>query len=151
MDVALEQAELAASLGEVPVGAVVVVNKSIIARAHNEVEARNDATAHAEILVLRKASEFLGSWRLTEASLYVTLEPCTMCIGAIINSRIASLYFGASDSRQGAVGSMYDLSSISPSATPLKVFSQLRAEESQRLLGEFFESRRASSKGSVVD
>lgn len=142
---ALQEAQSAASQGEVPVGAVVVVNGTIISRAHNEVERRQDATLHAELLALRRASEATGSWRLTGASLYVTLEPCTMCTGALILARIDALYFGAWDPRQGATGSLYDLSHHTALPHSFPVFPELLRTESEELLKGFFAQCRKGS------
>ncbi|OVE79813.1 tRNA-specific adenosine deaminase [bacterium J17] len=138
MRAALAEAKKASLADEVPVGAVVVLDDEIISSAHNEVEALNDATAHAEILAIRRAGEKLAAWRLSEASLFVTLEPCTMCIGACVLSRIKNLYFGAYDERQGAVGSIYDLSNHEQLPKSINVYPEVLAEESARLLREFF-------------
>ncbi|MDR2337861.1 MAG: nucleoside deaminase [Deltaproteobacteria bacterium] len=142
MQLALEQARLAAELNEVPVGAVVVCQDEVIATAHNEVEALNDATAHAELLALRRASKKLGRWRLNDCELFVTLEPCTMCIGALILARISKLYFGAYDERAGAVGSLYNIAEILGEVYGLKVYPEILADECASLLQEFFKSRR---------
>ena len=109
MRIALAEAHRAMQHGDVPVGAVVVRNGEVIAAAHNERELRNDPTAHAELLALRVAAEQIGSWRLTDCTLVVTLEPCAMCAGAIVNSRIATVVFGAPDLKAGALGSLYNL------------------------------------------
>ena len=109
MQVALEQARLAAVHGDVPVGAVVVHNGIIIAARHNEREATNDPTAHAEVLALRDAAQHLGRWRLDDCDLVVTLEPCVMCAGALINARVQTLVFGAADLKAGATGSLYNV------------------------------------------
>lgn len=109
MNEALKEAKKALSLNEVPVGAVIVKDGKIIARAHNLRETLNDPTAHAEIIVIKKASEILQSWRLTECSLYVTLEPCPMCAGAILQSRIGKVYIGTFDANTGACGSVINL------------------------------------------
>jgi len=143
MQFALREAEKAKDSGEVPVGAIVVLDEKIIAKAHNETESRSDATAHAEMLAIQRASEALSNWRLNEAALYVTLEPCTMCIGAMILSRVKSLCFGCADSGQGAVGSLYDLSDISGLPHSPEVFSGVLEDESRSLLEEFFKGQRA--------
>jgi len=109
MRVALIQAQTASEQGEVPIGAVVVHNGQVIAAAHNEKEQRNDPTAHAEVLAIQRAAKVLGSWRLTDAILYVTLEPCPMCAGAIFQSRIKQLVYGAADLKGGAVGSVMNV------------------------------------------
>lgn len=104
---ALKEAQLAADAGEMPVGCVIEMDGKIIARSHNECEARHDPTAHAEILAIRRACAQVGDWRLDRATLYVTLEPCPMCAGAIMQSRIKKLVFGAADPGQGCAGSLY--------------------------------------------
>jgi len=142
MEQALAEARQAAQLAECPIGAIVVHQGEIIARAHNLVEASQDATQHAEIVALRRASEHLSNWRLTEASLYVTLEPCPMCIGAMLLSRVKQVYFGTYDLRLGAVGSVFDLAQHPGLPHRLEVFPDLLAEESRSLLQDFFQSRR---------
>ncbi len=109
MSEALAEARLALAAGEVPVGAVVVLHGEVIGRGHNRRETANDPTAHAEILAIREAAGKLGSWRLTDADLYVTLEPCPMCAGAIVNARLRRLVFGAYDPKAGAVISLMNL------------------------------------------
>jgi len=109
MRIALEEAEVAGNAGDVPVGAVVVCNGEVIARRHNEREATGDPTAHAEVLVLRDASEVLGRWRLDDCTLVVTLEPCIMCAGALVNARIGKLVYGAADLKGGATASLYNV------------------------------------------
>lgn len=109
MTIALEEAKQAAKEQEIPVGAVLVVAGEIVAQAHNQREQLRDATAHAEILAIQKACTKLGRWRLTDATLYVTLEPCPMCAGAIFNARIGRLVYGAVDSRAGACESVFNI------------------------------------------
>ena len=109
MHVALRQAQMAFEQGEVPIGAIIVHNGQVIASAHNEREQNNDPTAHAEVLVIQRAAKVLGSWRLTDATLYVTLEPCPMCAGAIMQSRIKQLVYGAMDLKGGATGSVMNV------------------------------------------
>jgi len=111
MRIALEEARLAGDAGEVPVGAVVVHNGEVIARRHNEREVTGDPTAHAEVLALRDASEALGRWRLDDCTLVVTLEPCIMCAGALVNARIGKLVYGAADLKGGATASLYNVMS----------------------------------------
>ena len=142
MQEALHEAQLALEKGEVPIGAVVVSGGEIIARAHNEVESRNDASAHAEMLAMQRASEKLKNWRLQSCSLYVTLEPCTMCIGGMILSRVDNLIYAVEDPRQGAAGSIYDLSEHSQLPHEIKVVSGVLAKESSKLLKQFFENIR---------
>ena len=104
---ALSEAQLAEAAGEMPVGCVVVKGGEIVARAHNECEARRDATAHAEILAIQRASRATGDWRLNHCTLYATLEPCPMCAGAIVQARVGRLVYGAADPGQGCAGSLY--------------------------------------------
>ena len=139
---ALKEARLAAAAGELPVGCVVVREGEIIARAHNECEARRDATAHAELLAIRAASRALGDWRLNDCTLYVTLEPCPMCAGAIVQARVGRLVYGAADPGQGCAGSLYRL--CEDPAFPHFCPSEggLLAEECSALLKRFFEKAR---------
>lgn len=139
---ALEEARTAAALDEVPVGAVVAVNGRIVACAHNLRETTSDPTAHAEIVVLREAARRLGSWRLEGATLAVTLEPCFMCAGALVNARVERLVFGASDPKAGAVGSLYDVVRDVRLNHRLEVRSGVLADECGALLKAFFSVRR---------
>lgn len=139
---AIAEAKKAEALGEVPIGAVVVVNNQIISRAHNFIESRKDATAHAEILAIQTASSKLNSWRLDQASVIVTLEPCTMCIGAMVLARVKDLYFGCYDPRQGAVGSLYNLSAFPALPHAINVYPEVLKDECQSLLSTFFQSKR---------
>ena len=139
---ALTLAEQAAAAGEVPVGAIVVRGGEIIARAYNLVEASCDATRHAEISAISLAAKIKGDWRLNDCALYVTMEPCPMCIGAILLSRIKELYFGCYDPRLGAVGSQIDLSTFPNFGENLKVFPELLAEPARDIVQRFFSTRR---------
>ena len=143
MSAALEEGELARKEGEVPIGAVVGVGDKVVARAHNEMEQRRNATAHAEVLALGRAGEVLGDWRLTQAVLCVTVEPCTMCAGAISLSRIGTVVFGAADSRLGAYGSLYDISQDDRLGTPPRVITGVREKDCRDLMQRFFSERRA--------
>jgi tRNA(adenine34) deaminase len=143
MQVALEQASLAAEKGDVPVGAVVVHNGDIIAARHNEREATNDPTAHAEVLALRDAAQHLGRWRLDDCDLVVTLEPCVMCAGAIINARVQTLVFGAADLKAGATGSLYNVCTDPRMNHNPAVINGLDSEQSTHLLSTFFENLRS--------
>ena len=138
MRLALAEAQKAAELGEVPVGAVVVRNGQIVSQAHNEVEAARDATLHAEMLAIRRAAANLGRWRLDDCTLLVTLEPCPMCIGAMVLSRVKTLYFGAHDPRLGAVGSLFDLSEHPSFPHKIETYPGLLADTAQELLKNFF-------------
>ncbi len=141
MKMALEEARNAFRKGEIPVGAVLVKDGTVIAKAHNLCEAQRDATAHAERLVISQASQTLGRWRLSDCTLYVTLEPCPMCMGAVINSRVGKVVFGAKDPRAGACGSLLALQNYPLEHTPVCV-GGLLAEESLCLLRQFFEDKR---------
>ncbi len=142
MELALQQARLAPLVGEVPIGAVLVSDNHVIAAAHNYREISQDPTAHAEILIIRKAAEQLKTWRLTDTTLYVTLEPCPMCAGAIVQARIARLVFGAWDPKAGACGSILDIPSERRFNHRVQVTGGLHEEESRGLLQEFFRTRR---------
>ena len=142
MQVALEQARLAAEHGDVPVGAVVVHNGIIIAARHNEREDTNDPTAHAEVLALREAAQHLGRWRLDDCDLVVTLEPCVMCAGALINARVQTLVFGAADLKSGATGSLYNVCTDPRMNHNPIVKNGVMAAESQTQLQEFFSQKR---------
>jgi tRNA(adenine34) deaminase len=135
---ALAAAEEAAGRGEVPVGAVVVLGDDVVAVAHNERETGSDPTAHAEIVALRRAAAALGSWRLTDADLYVTMEPCPMCAGALVNARIRRLYFGCDDPKAGAVRTLYTLLDDKRLNHRVEVVPGLLAAEGSALLRGFF-------------
>lgn len=138
MQLAIEQAEQASAQGEVPIGAVIVLNDQVIARAHNQVEMRQDATAHAEVLCLQQATKILGYWRLHGATLYCTLEPCAMCAGAMFLSRINTLVFGAPDHRHGAHGSWCNLWEKNHPTHSIQVRQGILAPECGMLLKKFF-------------
>ena len=137
MGLALEEARKAAALGEVPVGAVVAKDGVPVAMAHNLRETEKNATYHAELLAIQEACRVLGGWRLWQCELFVTLEPCPMCSGAIINSRIRRVVYGAADPKAGCCGSLTDLFSMPFNHRPA-VESGLRSEEAGALLQEFF-------------
>ena len=143
MRIALEEAGIAASNGDVPVGAVVLHNGEVIARRHNEREASNDPTAHAEVLALRDASKLLNSWRLSECTLVVTLEPCVMCAGATQSARIGRLVYGAANFEAGATASLYNVMSDPRLGHNPPVEHGVLAAESAALLKDFFASKRA--------
>jgi tRNA(adenine34) deaminase len=142
MRLALAEAERAATQGDVPIGAVVVRDGEVIARAANERELRADPTAHAEVLALRLAAERLGGWRVSDSVLYVTLEPCVMCAGAIVLARVPRVVFGALDPKAGAAGSVLDVLSEPRLNHRPRVDAGLRADESAQLLTRFFLERR---------
>ena len=143
MRVALEEARSAALQGEVPVGCAVVREGHLLSRAHNMRETLRDPTAHAEILALRRAGEQVGSWRLDGAELYVTLEPCAMCAGAMVLARVERVFFGPRDPKGGAAGSALDLFKSPGVNHRVQVVEGVLAQECARLLREFFADRRA--------
>jgi tRNA(adenine34) deaminase len=143
MGVALEHARLARDHGDVPIGAVVLdAGNQVVAAAGNERELRSDPTAHAEVLVLRRAAEALGSWRLDQHTLVVTLEPCTMCAGALVLARVRRLVFGAYDPKAGAVASLFDVVRDSRLNHRVEVTGGVREGECGQLLADFFARRR---------
>ena len=144
MDLALEEAQRAADAGEVPVGAVVVFEDQVIARAHNLRESARDPLAHAEILALRAAAAKLDRWRLWGCTLVVTLEPCPMCAGAVVNARPDRLVYAATDARAGAVGSLMDIVRDERLNHNAEVIAGVRADASAALLKSFFAARRGS-------
>jgi tRNA(adenine34) deaminase len=144
MELALAAASDAGRAGEVPIGAVVVFRGEILARAHNAPIALSDPTAHAEILALREAARRAQNYRLPGATLYVTVEPCVMCVGAIMQARVARVVFGCSDPKAGALGSVYDLAAGRQTNHRFHVTGGVRAEEAARLLQEFFQLRRGA-------
>ncbi|MGL6225381.1 MAG: tRNA adenosine(34) deaminase TadA [Thermoguttaceae bacterium] len=146
MQIALKEAHFAWSEQEVPIGAVVVCQNRVIARAYNQREQLRDPTAHAEMLAITQAAESLGSWRLEECTLYVTLEPCPMCAGAIIQARIPRVVFGAFDPKAGAVRSLYQLLEDQRFNHRSEVISGILAEQCGSLLTEFFQEQRRLGK-----
>jgi tRNA(adenine34) deaminase len=142
MKQALLEAQKAFDKGEVPVGAVIVYNDQIIARAHNLVETEKSVQAHAELRALYEASKLLGNWRLNEMTLYVTLEPCPMCAGALLLSRIKKVVWGAREPRTGAAGSWCDLFALRHPFHQVESVGGVLEEESRELLQKFFKNRR---------
>lgn len=146
MDLALGEARSAAESGEVPVGAIVVKDGQVIASAHNQREQLRDPTAHAEMIAITQAASALSSWRLEECTLYVTLEPCPMCAGAIVQARIRRLVYGASDPKGGAVQSLFRLLQDPRLNHQVEVLAGVEAEQSGRILSEFFLERRLQAR-----
>jgi tRNA(adenine34) deaminase len=142
MRAAIEEARAAAAHGDVPIGAIVAIDGEIIARGRNERELHQDPTAHAEVLALRRAAEHVGHWRVLDATLYVTLEPCSMCAGAIVLARVPRVVFGASDPKAGACGSVLDVTGEPRFNHRPLVEGGLLAEECGEMLREFFAARR---------
>ncbi|MFZ1292410.1 MAG: nucleoside deaminase [Melioribacteraceae bacterium] len=139
---ALQEAELAFEKDEVPIGAVVVYNNKIIGRGHNQTQLLNDSTAHAEMIAITAASNYLNNKYLNDCDIYITVEPCIMCSGAILLSRIKNVYFGAFEPKLGAAGSIYNLLSNNKYNIEVNVFSGIYSEESQQLLQSFFLKKR---------
>ena len=146
MKEALKEAKKAYDKLEVPVGAVIVKDGKIIARAHNLKETKFDTTKHAEILAIQKASKKLNSWRLIDCEMYVTLEPCSMCAGALINSRIKKVYIGASDQKTGAVGSVFNLLEDYTFNHKVEYEKGVLQDECESILKEFFRELRKIKK-----
>jgi tRNA(adenine34) deaminase len=142
LQLAIEQARLAAEAGEVPVGAIVVFETGIVGRGRNQVLANNDPTAHAEIVALRDAARRLNNYRLPGCELYTTLEPCSMCAGAIIHARIARLIYGAADPKAGAAGSVVEVINHPKLNHQVEIIAGVMAEECGELLRAFFRERR---------
>ena len=144
---ALAEASLAFGENEVPVGAVIVCAEQIVASAHNQTEQLNDPTAHAEMIAITQAAESLGSWRLTDCTLYVTLEPCAMCAGAIIQARIPRVVYGAADPKAGAVHTLFQLLNDNRLNHRAETLHGVRAAECGEILSRFFQQRRQGKRG----
>ena len=142
MRLALEEAQKAAAEGEIPVGAVLIKDGEVIAAAHNRREADHDPTAHAEMLCMRQAAQALGDWRLRGCTLYVTLEPCPMCAGAMVMSQLGRCVYGAADEKQGCCGSVYDLPGDPALCGQTKWESSVRAEAGGKMMSDFFGRKR---------
>ena len=143
---ALLQAENAAAEGEVPVGAVAVKDNTIIASAYNQVEKLKDATAHAEILVITQAAAAIEGWRLDEVDIYVTKEPCAMCAGAMVNSRVRKLYYGLHDPRSGCAGSALDITTFPGMLHSVEVHGGILEDECKAIIQEFFRKARKNER-----
>ena len=148
MGKALNLARKAENIAEVPIGAVIVRDNTIIGRGFNQRESRNDPSAHAEMLAIRQAARKLNAWRLTGATLYVTLEPCPMCMGAILLARIERIVFGCFDPKGGAAGSLYNLATDHRFNHQAALTSGIRGEECSALLSDFFRNLRREKKNS---
>ena len=146
MQLAMEEAQKAATLGEVPIGAIIVYQNEIIARAHNLRETSQNAVTHAELMAIQQACDVVGSWRLEETTLYVTLEPCPMCAGAILQSRIPRVVYGARDSKAGCVDSLYHLLNDNRFNHECEVTEGILGEECGELLTKFFKDLRTRKK-----
>ncbi len=146
MQLAIEQALSAEMIGEVPIGAIIVLNDEVIAAAHNLRESEQNATAHAELIAIQRACERLGTWRLEDATLYVTLEPCPMCAGAIINARLKKVVYGASDPKAGCVGTFMNLLQDDRFNHQCEVSAGVLAKECGQMLSDFFRKLRLDKK-----
>ena len=146
MQAAIAEAELARAKGEVPIGAVIVNHEQVIGRGHNLRETSNDPTTHAEMVAIRQAAAAIGHWRLLETTLYVTLEPCVMCMGAIILARIPRLVFACRDPRAGAVGSIYDFASDERFNHRVAVTEGVLGDQCSAMLSGFFQELRTGRK-----
>jgi tRNA(adenine34) deaminase len=146
MQIAIEQAEIARANGDVPIGAVIVYQNQIIGKAYNQREQLKDPTAHAEIIALTQAAAFLETWRLNDCTIYVTLEPCPMCAGALVLARMKRLVYGCDDPKTGAVKSLYNIVQDQRLNHRLEVTSGVLTDESSELLQEFFRKRRIENK-----
>lgn len=143
MKLALENAKKAFELNEVPVGAVLVYQEKIIAQGHNLVESKQDATSHAEMACIHGAQKIFNNWRLSECVLYTTLEPCIMCYGALILSRVKKVVYGASDLRHGACGGCFDLTRVKHPIHNIQIIGGVLKEESTKMLKDFFKKVRS--------
>ncbi|MBI5194141.1 MAG: nucleoside deaminase [Nitrospirae bacterium] len=146
MDVALQEAGLAVSCGDVPVGAVAVIEGEIISKGYNMREAQHDPTAHAEMVVIRECAEKLGRWRLNDITLYVTIEPCVMCAGALILARIPRVVFGVYDAKFGGGGSVFQILQDPVLNHRVEIVSGIREDMCRKILQDFFYGRRQSLK-----
>ena len=142
MNFALAEAQQAVAVGEVPIGAVIVCDNKIIGRGYNQPISRCDPTAHAEILALREAAHRSGNYRLTEATIYVTIEPCAMCAGALVNARIKRLVYGATEPRQGAVNSIFQICTNSSLNHQIEITAGVKEAAGKALMQAFFQARR---------
>ncbi|GBG56081.1 tRNA-specific adenosine deaminase [Sporomusaceae bacterium FL31] len=143
MGLALDEARKAYDIGEVPIGAILVIDHEVIAKGHNMRETWHDATAHAEVIVIREACQKLGRWRLSGATLYVTIEPCPMCAGALVMSRVDRVVYGSADYKAGAVESIFNVVQNSALNHSLAVTAGVRAEECAGIMKDFFRQRRS--------
>lgn len=147
MNEALKEAKKAYEKLEVPVGAIIVKDNKIIARAYNQKETKNDTTKHAEILAIQKASKKLKAWRLIDCEMYITLEPCSMCAGAIINSRIKKIYIGTMDEKTGAAGSVFNLFKDYKFNHNVEIETGIEKEKCENILKQFFKELRKIKNG----
>ena len=146
MQIAIKEAEKAVAMDEVPIGAIIVLDGKVIAKAHNKTESNQSATAHAEILAIEKACKKLKSWRLDGCELFVTLEPCAMCAGAIVGARIKKVYFGANEPKSGCVESLYPILSNSGLNHTVEFEGGILGEQCSKMLKDYFKFKRTREK-----
>jgi tRNA(Arg) A34 adenosine deaminase TadA len=146
MRLAIDQARIAAEKGDVPIGAVIIYQDRVIAKAHNQRELLTDPTAHAEIIALTQAASYIGYWRLHGCTMYVTLEPCPMCAGALVLARLDRLVFGCDDPKTGAVKSLYNITQDDRLNHQLEVTSGVLADDCSKLLQDFFQQQRGKNE-----
>ena len=151
MSLALKEAEAAASEDEVPVGAVIVFENRVVGRAHNQRERLHDPTAHAEMIAVTQAASYLQNWRLTGCAIYVTIEPCAMCAGALVLARIDRIVYGVPDPKGGACGSVFNVVNEPRLNHRVQVTRGVLAEECARVLSDFFKRRRAEQKNTLYE
>jgi len=151
MGLALEEAQKAYEIGEVPIGAVLVLDGQVVATGHNMRESWHDATAHAEMIAIREACQRLGRWRLTGLTLYVTIEPCPMCAGALVMSRIDRLVYGSADVKAGAIESIFNIAQNDALNHSMVVTSGIRRDECAQIMKDFFKQRRKKNKNHHID
>ncbi|WP_268747902.1 tRNA adenosine(34) deaminase TadA [Pelosinus fermentans] len=151
MGLALEEAQKAYAIGEVPIGAVLVLDGQVVAAGHNMRESWHDATAHAEMIAIREACQKLGRWRLTGLTLYVTIEPCPMCAGALVMSRIDRLVYGSADVKAGAIESIFNIAQNDALNHSMVVTSGIRRDECAQIMKDFFKQRRKNNKKHHID
>jgi len=151
MGLALDEARKAYNMGEIPIGSVLIMDDQIVASGHNMREIWHDATAHAEMIVIRAACQSLGRWRLTGATLYVTIEPCPMCAGALVMSRIDRLVYGSADYKAGAIESIFNIAQNDALNHNIAVTSGVRTDECSEIMRDFFRDRRKQKKNAIIN
>lgn len=151
MGLALNEAKKAFAIGEVPIGAVLIMDGQVVASGYNMRESWHDATAHAEMIAIREACEKLGRWRLTGLTLYVTIEPCPMCAGALVMSRVDRLVYGSADAKAGAIESIFNIAQNEALNHSMMVTAGIRADECAQIMKDFFRQRRKKNVTNKID
>lgn len=151
MGLALDEAQKAYDIGEVPIGAVLIMDGQVVASGHNMRESWHDATAHAEMIAIREACQKLGRWRLTGLTLYVTIEPCPMCAGALVMSRVDRLVYGSADAKAGAIESIFNIAQNEALNHSMMVTAGIRADECALIMKNFFRQRRKKNDTNKID